>query len=95
MLELERQFPIEVGESALRGEVLHGGRNEALRHFERSLDLDFGRRAGIENRDRARQNRGEQVDHAYRDEELGADRPLIPKLLQHGSIVSGPCLALQ
>ena len=84
MLELERQFLIELGEPVLRREVLHGGGDEALGDFERGFDLNPGGGAGIQDRDRAGQKRGEKIDHTYRDEELGADRPLIPKLLQHG-----------
>ncbi len=88
MLELERQFLFERGEPALRGEVLQGGGDETLRHLERGFDLDPGGRAGIEDRDGAGQQRGEKVDDPHRHEQLGADRPLVPKLLQHASIIS-------
>ena len=40
VLELQGQLLIELAEAVLRGEVLHGGGDEALRHFERGFDLD-------------------------------------------------------
>ncbi len=88
MLELQRQFLIELREPSLRGQILHGRGDEALRHFQRGFHLDPRGRAGVEDRNRAGKQSGEKIDHSHRDEKLGSDRPVIPKLLQHASIVS-------
>ena len=88
MLELQRQLLIELAQAPLRGEVLHGGGDEALRHFERGFDLDPGGRAGIEDRDGAGNDGRKEIDHSHGDEKLGPYRPIIPKLLQHAAIVS-------
>src|SRR5262245_30522081 len=88
MFELQRKLLVEVVEPTLRSEVLHGRSDEALRHFERGLDLDPGRGAGIEDGDGAGKYRREEIDHPYGDEKLRPYRPVIPELLQHASIVS-------
>ena len=87
-LSCKRQLLIELVQAALRGEILDGGGDEALGHFERGLDLDPRRRAGIEDRDGAGEKCRKKIDHPHRDKKLGADRPVIPKLLQHAWIVS-------
>ena len=83
MLQLERKLLSQPVELALRGEVLQRGTDETLGDLERRLDLDAGGGAGVEHGDRHRHDGGEQVDQSYRDKELGADRPIVPKLLQH------------
>ena len=88
MLELQGQLLIELAQAFLRGEVLHGGGDETLRHFERSLDLDPGRRPRVKDRHGAAENRREEIDHPHGDEKLRPYRPVIPKLLQHAPIVS-------
>ena len=72
----------------MRGEVLHGGGDEALRHFERGFDLDPRRRAGIEDGDSAGEKCRKEIDHPHGDEKLRPYRPVIPELLQHAWIVS-------
>jgi hypothetical protein len=69
-------------------ELPHRRGNEALGDLERGLDLDTGRGAGIEGRNDPGKKRRDKIDDSYRDEKLGPDRPVIPKLLQHDSIVS-------
>ena len=86
MLELQGQLLIELAKPVLRGEVLHGGGDEALRHFERGFDFDPGRRAGVKDGDGAGQERRKEIDHSHGDEKLRPYRPVIPKLLQHASI---------
>jgi hypothetical protein len=67
----------------LSREILHGRDDEALSHFEGRLDLDPGGGPRIHDGDGASKKSGEEIDDPDGYEKLGADRPLIPKLLQH------------
>src|SRR5262249_22202991 len=88
LLELKGQFRLELVEPVLIGQILHGRSDEALGDFERGFDLDAGRGAGIDDGDDPGEKRCDKVDGTYRDEKLSPDRPVVPKLLQHASIVS-------
>ena len=89
MLELQRKLLFKLIDLPLRCEILDGGVDEALGNLERCLDFDARGRTGIEDRDRHRHEQSEKVNQPYRDEKLGADRPVIPESLQHVLLVSG------
>ncbi len=84
MLQLQWKLILQLIAFAPRIEVLDGGGDEALSHFERGLDLDARGGPGVEDRHRNGEQRCEEVDQADRDEKLSADWPIVPKLLQHG-----------
>jgi hypothetical protein len=92
MLELERQFLVELAEPVLCGEILHGRADKALGDFKGGFDFYASRRTRVEDRDDPGEKRRDEIDGPYRDEKLGPDRPVIPKLLQHDGIVSTPAL---
>ncbi len=83
-------YCVELIELSLRREILGGGSNKALGNLERGLDLDTRRRSGIEDRNPARSNGGEQIDRAHRDEKLGSHRPVVPELLPQPTQVLKP-----
>ena len=83
LLQLQRQHFVHLTELILCRQIFKGGRDEALRDFERCLDLNTCRGTGIKNRNGAAGERGKQADRANRNQELGADRTIVPKPLQN------------
>ena len=92
MLELERQLLLELVQAVFGCEFLHGRGDKALSNFERGFDFDAGRGARVDDGDDPGEKRRNKIDGAYGDQKLRPDRAVIPKLLQHGSIVSTPAL---
>src|SRR5262245_11542803 len=92
MLELKWQLVLEPAKPILGCEILYGRGDKALGDFKRGSDLDAGRGARVEDRDRSGHQGRDKIDDSYRYEKLGPDRLVIPKLLQHDETLSTPAL---
>jgi hypothetical protein len=88
MLELKRQFLVELVNLPLRAQIFDGRFDETLRHFERGFDLDPGCGARIQNRHGAGDDHGKKINRSDGYDKLRSDGPVIPKFLQHEFQVS-------
>ena len=83
VLELLRQFTMEILKLILGGKFTQGGPHETLSDFERGFHLDLSGSARVHDRQHPSHDSGEKVKRGYRDKNLRSEWAVIPKLLQH------------